>query len=202
MLLSYIKTIVALVNSMIGSAILILPILFLENGLLLSLVIVIVTGLCACYSNLISLSHMADTEHDFKDTIVRHNKNTSNFPWYVLSIYISTEFIFELYFNLIMKQWTGLLYRVTWILPYLPFITLASIILITLAIKKMHLGVTLMALGVVSVVFAILFYFWVFFSRPEGHRDFPLIKADTPGSLIGLMIQAFCIQNVYVEILR
>lgn len=69
-----------------------------------------------------------------------------------------------------MKQWTGLLYTVTWLIPYLPYLTLVTLIIATIIIRKMHLGVTLMAFGIVSVVFTVFFYFWMFTSRPEGNN--------------------------------
>lgn len=56
----FLRTTLALVNSMIGCSIFIFPIVFVENGLVLSVVIVLIAGVCASYSNLITLKHMAD----------------------------------------------------------------------------------------------------------------------------------------------
>lgn len=60
MIYSFVKTVGALLNTMIGSAIVILPIKFIENGAILSIIIVIITALCTCYSNLICIQHMDD----------------------------------------------------------------------------------------------------------------------------------------------
>lgn len=56
----FVRTIVALVNSMIGSSILIFPIIFVENGILVSLLVLIFAGISAAYSNYITIRHMAD----------------------------------------------------------------------------------------------------------------------------------------------
>ena len=119
---------------------------------------------------------MADDENDFKDTINRHNKSTHNFPWFTMFITLSTELILYLYFNLIMKQWNGLFYRHTGLLPYLPYLTLLSLLFASMTIKKLDLGITLMALGVSSVIIAACFMFWLYISRPLPQiRSFPLM---------------------------
>jgi hypothetical protein len=66
-----------------------------------------------------------------------------------------------------MKQWSGLFFRISWLLPYLPYLTLVTLIIITLAVKKIHFGVSLMALGVISTLTGVVFMFWMYATRPE-----------------------------------
>jgi hypothetical protein len=70
------------------------------------------------------------------------------------------------YFNLIVSQWNGLLYRVWWLVPYVPYMTLASLVIITFAVKKVHCGVSLMAFGSISIIAVVVFMFWIYATRP------------------------------------
>ena len=65
-----------------------------------------------------------------------------------------------------MKQWGGIFESVTRLHPYLPYLTLISLLVLTMSIKKLHFGLTLMALGIVSVFMALFFMFWMFATRP------------------------------------
>lgn len=89
MYLSFIKTVIALLNSMIGGAIIILPIKFVENGWVVSLGVLVITAICICYSNIIVMDHMHENETTITEAISRHEKTKNNFPWYTLVITIS-----------------------------------------------------------------------------------------------------------------
>jgi hypothetical protein len=45
--------------------------------------------------------------------------------------------------------------------------------------------------------------FWMFVTKPDTQlKEFPLVKGDSLADLITLLIGAFSLQNVFVEILR
>ena len=68
------KTTVALTNNVVGNAILVLPILFLTNGLFLSILVIIINGFYNYWSCQITLDHMSEKEDYYADTINRHYK--------------------------------------------------------------------------------------------------------------------------------
>ena len=75
------KTTLALTNNVVGNAILVLPILFLSNGLLVSILVIVINGFFNYWSCQITLEHMSEKEEYYADTITRHYKREV-FPLY------------------------------------------------------------------------------------------------------------------------
>lgn len=108
-----------------------------------------------------------------------------------------------MYFNLMIKQWEGLLYKHPALLPLVPYFVFVTLILITVILRGHHSGVTLMALGILSTVFYCFFLAWLALSKPfAGKPDFPMIKGEKFLSLANLMGTAFSTQTMLIEILR
>ena len=68
------KTTIALTNNIIGSTILVLPILFLSNGIFISILLVLINGFYNYWSCKLTLEHLGDNEKYFTDAIDRHYK--------------------------------------------------------------------------------------------------------------------------------
>lgn len=64
-------TIVAMVNGMIGGLILLLPVFALNAGYLLTLIVILFTGIFSYYSCYLCLLHLGD-QPDLDYTILRH----------------------------------------------------------------------------------------------------------------------------------
>jgi amino acid permease len=97
-------TVVALMNAMIGGTILILPLLFLNAGLIPSLFATIITGLANYYSCYVCFKHLQD-DPDLTECIFRHTKSKVYPKIYDGMVYLGVQLILLLYFNLVIKQW-------------------------------------------------------------------------------------------------
>ena len=198
-MLSFLRTTVALSNTMIGSAILILPLMFLHNGILASLLIVGVGGILNYYSSLICIDHLADGEDHLGVTLDRHLRKEDGCMVYDICLYVGAELVFNLYYNIILRQWTGLFYKHTTVTHYMPLLTLASLIILTLSLRGFRLAITFMAFGITSIVAYLLFVLWMFWTRHSPQlNEFPLIKAESIPDLLGLMGTAWAIQGVFI----
>jgi amino acid permease len=64
-------TILAIINGMIGGSILVLPIVSMDGGYILTLIIILFVGIFSFYSCYISIIHLGD-QHDLDQTLLRH----------------------------------------------------------------------------------------------------------------------------------
>lgn len=102
-------TVLSMVNGMIGGLILILPLLALEAGYILTLIILIVTGSFSYYSCYLCVIHMGD-QPDLDFAILKHfNGNKYIKIFYDLCVWSNLILIDMLYFELITIQWIGLI---------------------------------------------------------------------------------------------
>lgn len=121
---------------------------------------------------------------------------------YEICCFLSKEIIFYLYFSIIMKQWNGLLYQHPGVKAWMEVGTLISLILITLILRKIEMGVTVMALGMLSTLFYCAFLMETFTKVPKT-ETFPLTTSmQAVPDLLGLLATAFSTQNVFVQILK
>lgn len=102
-------TVVGMVNGMIGGLILILPLLALQAGYILTLIILIITGGFSYYSCYLCVIHMGD-QPDLDYAILRHfNGNKYIKIFYDICVWSNLILIDMLYFELITIQWIGLI---------------------------------------------------------------------------------------------
>ena len=102
-------TVVGMVNGMIGGLILILPLLALQAGYILTLIILIITGSFSYYSCYLCIIHMGD-QPDLDYAILKHfNGNRYIKIFYDLCVWSNLMLIDMLYFELITIQWIGLI---------------------------------------------------------------------------------------------
>ena len=107
--LSNSMTVIGLVNGMIGGIILLMPILSLKTGTLLIAPISIITGFFSYFSCSLLLRHLKDYK-DLDEAVYEHfgrRKGWRNF--YDITIVIGMSAILILYFDLICKQWEGMI---------------------------------------------------------------------------------------------
>lgn len=104
-----------------------------------------------------------------------------------------------MYFNLMIKQWEGLLYKQKDLLPFIPYFVFVTLILLTLVLRGHSSGVTLMALGIMSTLFYCFFLVWLAFEKPFAQKaSFPLWKGDQFLNLANLMGTAFSTQTMLI----
>ena len=124
--------ILCIVNGMIGGLILILPVMALESGWLLTLIVVLITGFISYYSCYLCLMHTGN-EPDLDIAIFKHfdgNKKLKIF--YEACILGNLLLIDILYYELIVLQWEGLVPPYT---VWNPLINFSVLFVLTLVIK-------------------------------------------------------------------
>lgn len=91
-------TIVALMNAMIGGTILVLPVIFMQSGIVPSLVACVIMGLVNQISCRICIDHLG-ADKDLPATIDRHSNDIKAFAWiYNLLLFIGNIVVCMLYF--------------------------------------------------------------------------------------------------------
>lgn len=157
-------TVVALVNGMIGGLILVLPILTINTGTVLSIIVLAVTGFFSFYSCYLCLKHLGN--HTDLDKAMYHHFGSSQIMknFYNFLIFLNLCFILLLYFNLIVEQWKGLL-------PYNnvanPICNAVALLVLVFLLNYFHMGAKLMGYGIISIIAYCIFLIWVLATAPN-----------------------------------
>jgi len=98
-------TVVAIVNGMIGGSILVLPLVALDGGWAITLVVILITGFFSFYCCYLAMLHIGD-QGDLDQALLRHF-NGSKFlkVFYDFCVFIALLLLLMLYFDLIVIQW-------------------------------------------------------------------------------------------------
>lgn len=190
-------TVVALMNAMIGGTILVLPLLYLQAGIISSLVATLITGLVNYYSCSVCLDHLQDNV-DLPQCIHRHFGNPIYAKVYDTCVYIYIQMILLLYFELIVIQWQTIIGSQSF---WIGIVNFAVLIVLIFIMRKYHLGVSLLGYGIVSIVGYLLFLIWALASAPSGTNHYPIATGKV-GTLLDTLATAFSLQGVFVPILR
>jgi len=158
-------TIVGMVNGMIGGLILILPVLALDAGYVLTLIVIFVTGIFSFYSCYLCVIHMGD-QPDLDYAILRHfNGNRVVKIIYDLCVWSNLILIDMLYFELIILQWNGLVRSDSLIIPLVNALILFGLVFV---LKYFEFGASIMAYGIISIIVYLLFLIWVIITADQG----------------------------------
>lgn len=161
-------TVVGMVNGMIGGLILILPVLALNAGYILTLIVILVTGTLSFYSCYLCIIHMGD-QPDLDYAILRHfNGNRAVKITYDLCVWLNLILIDMLYFDLIVIQWNGLVNSDTIIIP---LVNTAILFILVFVLKYFEFGASIMAYGIISIVSYLLFLIWVIITSDQGNNS-------------------------------
>lgn len=186
-----------MVNGMIGGLTLVLPIFASQTGTILTAIILIITGFFSFYSCYLCIIHLGN-HHDFDKTLYHHFGGSLFVKvMYDLLVFINLLFIQLLYFNLIVKQWQGL------IAPSLaiPLSNAAALFILAFALKYFHFGAKLMGYGIISIISYCIFLIWLLVSAPAGENTIPLFGKGGV-NLAAAMGGGFAIQMFFIPVLR
>jgi amino acid permease len=194
---------IAMVNGMIGGLILVLPILALQGGTILSLLVIVITGSFSYYSCLLCIKHLG--RHSDLDKAIMEHFNNSKIMSIFYDILVGTNLLFllMLYFNLIVTQWQGLIgFENGSVSYYLAAVGNALfLLLLTFVLNYFHFGAQLLGYGVISIFGYCIFLIWLLASAPSGPMEIP--EFGTGGvNLAASMGQAFAIQTFFIPVLR
>jgi len=150
---------------MIGGLILILPVLALDAGYVLTLIVIFVTGIFSFYSCYLCVIHMGD-QPDLDYAILRHfNGNRVVKIIYDLCVWSNLILIDMLYFELIILQWNGLVRSDSLIIPLVNALILFGLVFV---LKYFEFGASIMAYGIISIIVYLLFLIWVIITADQG----------------------------------
>lgn len=189
--------IVAMVNGMIGGLTLVLPILATETGTILTALVLLLTGFFSFYSCYLCIIHLGN-QTDYDKTIFHHfGESMPVKVFYDLLVFINLLFIQLLYFNLIVKQWEGLITSTIAI----PLANAAVLLILAVLLKYFHLGAKLMGYGIVSIISYCIFLVWLVVSAPSGEDKIPLFGKGGV-NLAATMGGGFAIQMFFIPVLK
>lgn len=163
-------TVLSIVNGMIGGLILLLPVMALETGWLLTLIILVMTGLMSYYSCYLCVIHTG-SEADLDTAIQKHFWNSRKVKiFYEVCIWLNLMLILTLYFELIVLQWIGLAppHHYTKVNVFINAFVLLGLVFI---IKYRDFGANLMAYGIISIISYLVFITWVAVSEDTTNKQ-------------------------------
>jgi amino acid permease len=195
-------TVIAMVNGMIGGLILILPVMALESGWLLTLIVLLVTGFISYYSCYLCVLHTGDAS-DMDIAMEQHFWNSRKIKmFYEFCIFSTIIVILILYYELIVIQWEGLACNNEYT-PLNPVINAFALLAMVFVIKFKDFGASLMAYGIVSIVAYLFFITWAVGSEDSGHDHERLRLFHGDGiELAAALGQAFAIQAFFIPVLK
>ena len=191
------EVVISLTNAMIGGLILVLPLLTLEGGVLMTPIIILVTGFFSYYSCYICVIHLGNHEDLDKAFFHHFNQNRIIKIAYDIMVFIAILFGLIFFFDLIIQQWIGLLGNHLAI----PLTNTAILFILVIILNYFHLGPKLLAYGLVSIVGYLVFLIWLLASAPSGNNSIPLFGTGAV-NMASAMGQAYTIQAIFIPVLR
>ncbi|KRX10480.1 hypothetical protein PPERSA_08782 [Pseudocohnilembus persalinus] len=214
------NTITSLLNQMVGGTMLVLPLLFNQNGIIGGFFNMMITGIIEWRANLIYIDHFKEKEFDYQDTILRilGPKYEKLFKW-VKWLYLF--FIIMIYFYMIVLQ----LYDVflfffeishlstDYFVPptdknqfvfdrfSIPYMTLISFAICfgLVSLKNLSFLIVIAGYGVWTIISFVVFILIVFFDQLFSNKNFAHDVSDITlfswdiGKLAGTGAMAFAV---------
>ena len=163
-------TILGLLNGMIGTSCLLLPIIGITAGYITTIWVCLVIGYISYYTAYLIVLHMGKGKN-VKDCILAHFKFDYKFMR-AYSFFMWLSFVPTLfgYFRIICLQIVGLLgYQSLWIAP----IVAVFLILLVLLVRNLHFWEEILAYGITSIIALLIFLIWALITAPSGPKAVP-----------------------------
>lgn len=188
-------TIFGLLNGMIGSTILILPLIGIETGYITTLIVCLSTGGVCYYTGNLIVVHLGKAKN-IKESILHHfDQNYYYMMAYAFIIWCSEIPILAMYFNLICLQIEGLIGHYDWISS----VVFLGLFIGTIVVLYFDYGEETMGIGVLSIVAAIVFISWSHFTAPAGEKTVPAFGNPymmISSLVLGYSVHDFLAQNI------
>jgi amino acid permease len=191
---------------MIGGLILVLPLYARQAGTVLSFLVIFGAGFFSFYSCHLCLKHLGKSK-DLDQSILEHfGRKWVIKAGYDLLVFVNLMFILMLYFNFIVAQWSGLLgfigVGVDETSRIVNVVCNAFVLVfLTIGLSYLHLGVSILGIGVISVIGYCIFLTWLISTAPTGDNKIAMFGVGAP-SLAASMGLAFSIQTFFIPVLR
>lgn len=189
---------IALTNGMVGSTILVIPILTLKTGTILSLIITLITGFLSFYSCYLYVQHLGN-HSDLDKAMYYHFWNSKAVKiFYDFIIFFNMLLVMIVYYLLIVDQWNGLISNKSIFNPIGNAIGLFALICL---LKYARFGAHLLGYGLISIIMYCLFLIWIIASETDNGQKVP-ISGSGVSNFAATMAQAFSIQQIFIPVLK
>jgi hypothetical protein len=189
-------TVVSMVNGMMGSNSLILPVLGLTSGWFTSIWTCLLAGYLLYYTAELIITHLGQSKN-IKHSILAHFDNNYKYmSAYGIIIWVSfTPFIIS-GFNIICSEINGLVgYQSNWV----TLTVLIVVVIATIVSRIFHWSEELMALGILGSVLFVLFEVWAIITAPSGPNTVPISGAGSPFNTISILVAALEIHDFLAQ---
>lgn len=215
---SSLKTILTIANTMVGSAIVVFPLIFFTSGLMTSLIVLLFVGAISCKTCLLEIVHFKMTEMDFPDAI----KRILGKKWFwayslcsVLLLFVTGIIYFSLICNMLYPFLKYILDSAgTSIAPMdtIEFgkfsyqytgIIMIGICFLLFSLKDLKIILKMGQYGIISII---IFFFYVivrgFMNVPNVTSDNLKIFTSDVANLCGVFALSFFIHNIIIPIMK
>lgn len=188
---------IALTNGMVGSTILVIPILTLSTGTIVSFIIILLTGFLSFYSCYLYIQHLGN-HSDLDKAMYYHFWNSKAVKiFYDFTIFFNMLLVMIVYYLLIVDQWDGLLPKSI----FNPIGNAIGLFALICLLKYARFGAHLLGYGLVSIIMYCIFLIWIIVSEPDGDKKVP-VAGSGASNFAATMAQAFSIQQIFIPILK
>ena len=153
-----------LLNGMLGGTILVLPLLGMNTGYLMIPIICIPLGCLSGYCTYLIGAHMGHAQ-TLRQSIREHFHDKKLFSVvYNIIVSCGNYGLLLSYFLLTIKQIEGFVAPS----PLIAIISIISLFLLTLVMRKLDIGDKLLAYGLISIIGYVIFLTWAQVTAPSG----------------------------------
>ena len=177
-------TVSGLLNGMIGSGCLVLPVMGLHIHPLVVTIACLAVGAYSHYTGYLMVQHMGEAT-SIKEALLSHfGHNPMPCKVYTLATWFKFIFFVSFLFNLTCQQINGLLSNSPWWVP----VGLALLfIILTSLLQHFNIGEETIAFGIFSIASFVIFIFWVLLTAPSADLESPPPSGEAGGSLYKLI---------------
>jgi amino acid permease len=163
MTLSSPLTVVGLMNGMIGGVILVLPVASYQAGWIYTILAILFSGAFSFYSCYLSIKHLGD-QKDMNYSMQAHFGSKFAKIIYDVVVWLGLLFGSMFYYGLICIQWESITGDKS---IAIPLINAGVLFILIFILKYFDFGASLMAYGIISIFFYLIFLIWVISTAPK-----------------------------------
>ena len=217
---SSMKTIFNLSNCMVGSSIVVFPLIFSVSGIITSLIVLTFMGIITCKTCLLEIVHFKELEMDFPDVVQRIMGKKWSFCYCVCSsllLFITGIIYFMLICNMLylvityILRHNGIAYATKDQIVFDQFsyqyvgIIMIVFCFLLFALKDLSIILKIGQFGIVSIVLFIIYILTKGITNiSEGNVNIDTVKIITPdfATLCGVFSLSFMCHNVIIPVIR
>jgi hypothetical protein len=187
-------TVLGLVNGMVGSSCLVLPVVGLTAGYITTIWVCLIIGYISYYTAYLIVLHLGKGRNIKESILAHYQADYKYMVGYSFFIWLSFIPMLVTYFRIICLQIEGLMgFSSPWVGPAVAILLVAGIIII----RVRQFGEEILAFGIISIITYIFFLIWAQATAPEGTQAVP--ANGNPVILAAVLIGAYEIHDFLAQ---